>query len=307
MGKVVTIPKEKQKRVSALKIKDVTDKWIMQRMALENTRRWIEDPTRDEIISMGIDRGPSPKLSPEKIEEMTKAGAGSYGHTTVIEPADLDLYRSYMYPPLSMPEKPEVMVSYWDMNNAVIPFLEGRVMVKALCPDGIESWLVISVPVPTFSFALNGNVWGWPKYVADEMTVTPERSEVIYEGDVRLSMDFTPGNVDEATVQQLKERGTERGNTISFHVDGGGGCLIRQGRGDNSDRQGTHFVEWQAGMVKTYMRPEDRCSGLIPANCVTPGVYQKSFATGGGEGVMCKVKVKKAVAEVEKAMAAARS
>ena len=290
MGTIVTIPKEKRRRPGPGEVKDVTDRLVMSRMLVENVRRWIEDPTRDEIISMDIDRGPRPKLTPEKIEEMAQAGAGSFGHTTVIEPADLDLYRSYMYPPLAMPEKPEVMVSYWDMNNAVTPFLEGRVMVKALCPDGIESWLVISVPVPNFYTALEGNCWGWPKYVADEMTVSPARSEVIYEGKVSLSMDFTPGNVDEATVQKLKEQGDERGNTISFHIYGGGGMLIRQGRGDNRGRENTHFVEWQAGMVKTYMRPEDRCSGLIPANCVTPGVYQKSFATGGGGGGMYKVK-----------------
>ena len=41
-------------------------------------------------------------------------------------------------------------------------------------------------------------------------------------------------------------------------------------------------------MIKTYIRPEDRCSGLLPPDCVTPGVYQRSFGTGG-EGVMCKV------------------
>ena len=54
------------------------------------------------------------------------------------------------------------------------------------------------------------------------MTVARERSEVIYEGKVRLSMDFTPGGVDEATVLRLKEQGTEGGNTVSFHIDGGG-------------------------------------------------------------------------------------
>ena len=120
-----------------------------------------------------------------------------------------------------MPEKPEVMVSYWDINRGPAPFMEGRVMVKALCPDGIESWLVISVPVPNFHTCLNGNCWGWPKYVCDEMTVEKEHSEVIYEGKVRLSMVFTPGGLDEATIKKLKAQGTEGGNTISFAIDGG--------------------------------------------------------------------------------------
>ena len=34
-------------------------------------------------------------------------------------------------------------------------------------------------------------------------------------------------------------------------------------------------------MVKVYMRPEDPCAGLISANSVTPGVYQKYLDIGG--------------------------
>ena len=192
----------------------------MARILLENVRNWIASD-EDEIFHMGLDMRPGPSLTPERIEEMAKSGAGAFGHTTIIEPADLDLYESYMYPPLRMPEKPQVMVSYWDMNQTPVNFIEGRVMVKTLCPDGFESWLVIWVPVPNFHTALEGNCWGWPKYVADEMTVERERSEVIYEGKVSLSMDFTPGGVDEATIRQLKENGTEGGNTVSFHIDGG--------------------------------------------------------------------------------------
>ena len=293
MSTIVTFPREKHasgRQMKVPEIKNDLDRMIFARILLENVARWIADPSRDEIVNMDVDRAESPILTPEQAEQMSKAGAGTFGHTTVIEPADLDLYESYMYPPLAMPEKPEVMVSYWDMNNHTVAFLEGRVMVKALCPDGIESWLVISVPVPNFHTALEGNCWGWPKYVCDEMTVSHDRSEVIYEGKVRLSMDFTPGGVDEGTIKLLKERGTESGNTVSFHIDGGGMCLIRQGRGDGSGRAKMHFAEWEAGMVRTYMRPEDRCAGLIPEDCVTPGVWQRSFGLGGGEGVMCKVK-----------------
>ena len=293
MSTIVTFPREKHasgKQIKAADVKNNEDRMIMARILLENVARWIADPTRDEIVNMDLDMEPRPTLTPNQIEKMVGSGAGTFGHTTVIEPADLDLYESFMYPPLSMPKKPEVMVSYWDMNQTV-SFLEGRVMVKALCPDGLESWLVISVPVPNFHTALEGNCWGWPKYVCDEMTVSRERSEVIYEGKVRLSMDFTPGGVDEATAQRLKEQGTEGGNTISFHIDGGGMCLIRQGRGDGRGRQETYFAEWEAGMIRTYMRPEDPWSGLIPEECVTPGVWQRSFGLGGGEGVMCKVKV----------------
>jgi hypothetical protein len=261
------------------------DRLVLARELIDRYKVFIEDPTRDEMV-----RSPK-KLSPEKIDEMVKSGPWQYKHSTVIEPVDLDLYRSYMYPPLSMPKKPEVMISFVESDHPTFKyFMEGRVLVKVMCPDGIESWLVVSVPIPEFYLALEGVCWGWPKYVADEMTVTPTKAEVIYQGEVRLSMDFTPGGVDEATEKELKERGLfEAGNTVAFHVYKGGGCLTRGlQRGDVGIKVG----EWQAGMYKVYLRPmdQDPCAGLIPANSVTPGVYQKYFSTGGGESVSLKVK-----------------
>ena len=293
MGTLVTFPREKHARCKQMRPSDVKteeDQMILTRVRRENVARWI-DSDEDVLIGMGIGGKPSPRLSDEECQELAKAGAGSWGHCTVIDPADLDVYESYMYAPLRMPEKPEVMVSYWDINRGPAPFMEGRVMVKALCPDGIESWLVISVPVPNFHTCLNGNCWGWPKYVCDEMTVEKEHSEVIYEGKVRLSMDFTPGGVDEATIKKLKAQGTEGGNTISFAIDGGGGCLMRQGRGPVDVGQNTYYAEWEAGMIKTFMRPEDKCSRLLPENCVTPGFWQWTIGRGGGSGGgMFKVK-----------------
>ena len=293
MGTLVTFPREKHARGEQMRPSDVKteeDQMILTRVRRENVARWV-DSDEDVLIGMGIGGKPSPRLSDEACEELAKAGAGSYGHCTVIEPADLDLYESYMYAPLAMPEKPEAMVSYWDINRGPAPFMEGRVMVKALCPDGIESWLVISVPVPNFHTSLNGNCWGWPKYVCDEMTVEKDHSEVIYEGKVRLSMDFTPGGLDEATIKKLKAQGVEGGNTISFAIDGGTGCLMRQGRGPVDVGQNTYYAEWEAGMIKTYMRPEDKCSRLLPENCVTPGFWQWTIGRGGGPaGGMFKVK-----------------
>ena len=293
MGTLVTFPREKHARGEQMRPSDVKteeDQMILTRVRRENVARWV-DSDEDVLIGMGIGGKPSPRLSDEACEELARAGAGSYGHCTIIEPADLDLYESYMYAPLAMPEKPEVMVSYWDINRGPAPFMEGRVMVKALCPDRIESWLVISVPVPNFHTCLNGNCWGWPKYVCDEMSVEKERSEAIYEGKVRLSMDFTPGGLDEATVAKLRAQGTEGGNTISFAIDGGGGCLMRQGRGPVDVGQNTYYAEWEAGMIKTFMRPEDKCSRLLPENCVTPGFWQWTIGRGGGPaGGMFKVK-----------------
>jgi hypothetical protein len=293
MVTTVTIPKDKRPKdmgdaPGRDDVKDQLEHLIRCRGTMDLVGAFIADTTQDELINWGAGPGASPKLPPEKLEEQIKAGMGASGISAIIEPTDLDLYRSFVYPPLLMPEKPEVGVSLWDFNrlNPVTRFQEGRITVKVLCPDGEENWLVISVPVPNLLMCYMGVVWGWPKYVADEMTVTPTSAEVIYEGEVRLSLEMTPGGVDDEAA--LRERGTfEFGKECSFHVDRGGACPIRITR---RDYKGPAVPEWEAGMVKVYMRPEDPWSGLIPANCVVPGVYQRHLDAGGSDYLWQKIK-----------------
>jgi len=290
MGSLTTFPKDRfidGKHVPADE-ENVADRMIRARVACHNVADWIDS---DEMVSsMGRAKGADPViLTQEELEAKAAAGDGTYGHTAVFEPADVELYKTFMYPPLRMPEKPEVMVSYWDMNDGTVTrFMEGRIMVKALCPDGIESWLVISVPVPNFHTCLEGNRWGWPKYVCDEMTVERDHSECIYEGKPSLTMDFTPHDFDEATIKQLEERGTEGGNTISFHMSihsAGLPTLMRQGSGHKSkDEDGTYYAEWEAGMVKIWGRPEDKWSRLVPENCEVPGAWMRRIRTGANAG-----------------------
>ena len=119
------------------------------------------------------------------------------------------------------------------------------------------------------------------------MTVERDHSEVIYEGKPSLTMDFTPGGVDEATIQELKEIGTEGGNTISFHMATGGvgtPTLMRQGTGPRVGDDRNYYAEWEAGMIKTWGRPEDKWSHLLPENCVTPGVWMRRINRGGARG-----------------------
>ena len=108
-------------------------------------------------------------------------------------------------------------------------------------------------------------------------------------------MDFTPHDFDETTIQRLNDNGTEGSNTISFHIATGAvglPTLIRQGTGNRSSSNSPiHFAEWEVDMIKTWLRPEDKCSRLLPENCVTPGVWQRTFPTGAsGGGRMFKVK-----------------
>ena len=277
LAKMVTFPKEQAGGKPADDPQNEMDQMILTRKQVENVRRWIDDPDREVMFNMNLPHEPGPRLDPAQIEDMDKAGVGVFGHTTIIEPADYKLYESYIFRPLRNPDEPKVMISVWDMNTPT-PLVEARVMIRVLCPDGIDSWLVICAPAPSFHTALEGNILGWPNCVADEMSVNRDRSEVIYEGEVGLSMEFKSIHIDDAAVTELKRSGNEFGNTVSFVPSGGRTCLVRQGTGD--PEPGIHFAEWETGMIQTYSRPEDPWSGLIPANGVTPGMWQRFYDTG---------------------------
>ena len=51
-----------------------------------------------------------------------------------------------------------------------------------------------------------------------------------------------------------------------------------------------YFSEWELGMIKTWIRPEGPASGLVPPDCISPAVWQRSFGKDTGGGGMWKVK-----------------
>jgi len=288
MVTTVTVSREKAKLTSLVDIKDEQEYLVNCRKTMDVTQRFVDDQTCDKLVNGGRGPGAAPALSPERIEEMVKAGIGTSGIFTVVEPADLDLYRSYLQAPLTMPEKPEVSTILVDFNrgNPLTRYQEGWILIKAMCPDGKEGRLVVSMPVPNLLMCWMGVAWGLPKYVADEMTVSPTKAEVIYEGEVRYSLDMTPGPVEDEDAVKARVSSAVW-PMLTFHPTTYGNCLLRIG---GSSSGGSKVVDVQTGMVKAYIRPEDPWSGLIPANSVTPGVYQRIVATGGSDSVWEKVK-----------------
>jgi hypothetical protein len=289
MVTTVTVSREKANPAGPADIKDEQEYLVSCRKTMDAVQRFVEDRASDKLINMGRGPGVVPALPPERIDEMVRAGIGTSGIFTVVEPADLDLYRSYLQPPLTMPEKPEVSVMLVDFNrgNPVTRYQEGWILIKALCPDGKEGRFVVSMPVPNLLMCWMGVGWGLPKYVADEMTVTPTKAEVFYEGEVRYSLEMTPGPVeDEASLRTRVISGI--GPMLTFHPTTYGSCLLRIGVGVGGG--GGKIVDVQTGMVKSYIRPEDPWSGLIPTDLVAPGVYQRLVAGGGGDSVWEKVK-----------------
>ncbi len=166
------------------------------RTRMDAIQAFIEDFDQTYFINGGKGPGAGRAVpSKENLDALIAVGAGTQGVHTVIEPADLDLYRSFIPAPLAMPEHPIVGASLLDMNQfgrKAARFQEGRFTIKVLCPDGLESWMCISTPVPFLHHTREGVIWGWPKYVADQISITrgknTARAEVLYQGEERYSL-----------------------------------------------------------------------------------------------------------------------
>ena len=268
------------------------------RVRMDAIQAFVEDHSQTYFINGG--KGPGNVrnvMSDEQLDELIALGAGTQGVHTVIEPADLDLYRSFIPAPLAMPEHPIVGASLLDMNQfgrKAARFQEGRFTIKVLCPDGLESWMCVSTPVPFLHHTREGVIWGWPKYVADQISFThgdgTVRAEVIYQGEERYSLDFTEGPVeDEARLKSFGK--VEGGNTVTWHWIQGGAVCVRQGRGPGIDvgNKPARILDWRAGQVKVHVRQSDPWAGLIPEDSVTDGWYQKWIGGGGGDSYWVKL------------------
>ena len=121
-------------------VKSEVDRLVDGRFRVARLQRFVADASRREMVV------PSAPMSANAV----RSGAGTSGIYTVVEPPDLDLYRSYIPDPLRMPATPEVALALVDFNsgNPAIRYPEGWVLVKATRPDnGADLWVVASMPV----------------------------------------------------------------------------------------------------------------------------------------------------------------
>lgn len=138
MVTTVSVSKENRNPVAFADIKDEQEYLVSERKTIDARSRFVEDRKCDELVNSSRGPGVAKALPPERVEEMVKAGIGTSGIYTVVEPVDLDLYRSYLQPPLIMPEKPLVSCMMVDFNrgNPITRYQEGWILIKAMCPDG---------------------------------------------------------------------------------------------------------------------------------------------------------------------------
>ena len=212
------------------------------------------------------------------------------GIYTAMEPADLTLYRELLPDKLDMPDRPIVAFFIVDYVTVVPypmgPYLEGAVAILGRYQDE-DVWHVLTMPVTTRVACEGGRALGFPKYVADEITLTKNKGVVKNEGKVRLSLGYTPGLTRELEPyeEEFMNGGVSRFETTVFQ-------LVPPNEGPDMNR--IKLVEvvpanWESerGMVRIHISHDDPWAGLVPEDAVSPGLYQ-TF-TGGKKMVSEKI------------------
>jgi hypothetical protein len=150
-----------------------------------------------------------------------------HGISMTMEPPDSEIYRSLLPAPLAMPTEPiiSIYVASFDRAGGMPPFqwrpfLEGAIRLRCAY-EGEEGWFFKTIPVTSRMSALTGRSLGFPKYIADTITlsIAPERSagEVKHKSTVRLRVEFTPAPARELTLEEQRVLG-EGGRFWDFYL-----------------------------------------------------------------------------------------
>jgi len=243
-------------------------------------------------IFAGLLAGPGCGYKSFKEKGMWQEFPGIY---TAMEPEDLKLYRELLPADLDMPEKP--VVAFFIVDYVIVvpypmgPYLEGAAALSCKY-NGEDGWYVVTMPVTTRVACQGGRAIGFPKYVADEITLARAgdgwKGVVQHDGVVRLSLEYTPGLTRKLTPveKEFMSSDVTRMEAPVF-------LLVPPGEGPTLNRITLEPVvpaNWESeqGMVKIHISPDDPWAGLVPDNAVVPGLFQ-TF-TGGNNMVTKKIK-----------------
>jgi hypothetical protein len=142
---------------------------------------------------------PEATLEPETTPEERRPWSflGQRGITTAFPPADIELYRALLPEQFGMPEQPLVAVSvvdYYDVILPLVPYHEGFVAIQCEY-QGQMGWHVLTMPVDDDRSRAGGSSIGFPKYVADEITLEEQEGgwtgRVFHDGRAVMEVAFT--------------------------------------------------------------------------------------------------------------------
>jgi len=123
---------------------------------------------------------------------------GQRGITAVFRTTDSTLYRELLPTTFQMPDTLQfavTIVSYYDVTKPLAPYHEGYVAL-ACNYRGQGGWYILTMPVDDKTANDAGISLGFPKYIADRITLERSGSawngQVIHQGRSVMQMTFTP-------------------------------------------------------------------------------------------------------------------
>ncbi len=195
----------------------------------------------------------------------------------MVEPDDLDLYRKVLPRQFDMPEHPMVVlvvVDYIDVGPwPLTRYQEGYIDIRCSY-KGEEGWHSLTMPVNKWVAMYAGRTMGYPKYLADEITLEQSgegwSGEVFHKDESLLLLEFDPGGWKEEPVHMMKEW-EMGGPSFNLMPPGKGPDVKRVGWSDEGDSESTSTVE--KGMVKIFIGQSEPWAGLVKPGTVAPGIY----------------------------------
>jgi hypothetical protein len=218
-----------------------------------------------------------------------------HGIYTAVEPANMKLYRFLLPQPLEMPQRPMVSIFVVDYVK-VFPWPMTRYQEAAVslrCKyNGEEGWHVKTMPVTKSVPNWGGRNLGFPKYVADMISLQSSgkswKGEVKQAGETKITLEFTSENMRELTAVEkefMKSRTTQLKEPLFLFVPPDKGPTLQKVMVVQTvDPQWTT----KQGIVKITIAPQEPWAGLVPAGTMAPGVFQEF--TGGAILVPTKLK-----------------
>jgi hypothetical protein len=241
-------------------------------MIIQRVRDFVKNDSVHELINWGY--GPRSKTIDPKTLKIG-GDAGTNGIFTAFQPKNIDLYQSLLPKHLAMPEQPIVSLVTVDYNtgNSITRYNEGMIMIKGKCPDGEETWFVLSMPVETWLMMEMGVDWGFPKRIFD-ITVKKEKTLVLDKGVKHLALELTPNSsLEEKDVIIPKGDAWGINNMAVIHPIRKDILLIFS--------YGPISVQERIrGMVNASVDRNQPWSGLIPEGLNIPGVSQRYIPVG---------------------------
>ncbi len=207
------------------------------------------------------------------------------GLTTHFEPKNFSLYRKLLPEAFGIPSQPVVTIYVADFIR-VVPwpmtrYQEWSVLLKSEW-KGKEGWYSITMPVTKWVAMAGGRYLGFPKYIADEITLARSGETRLatakYKGVVQLALEFQPG-----ITRQFAPWQKELAENESF-FKGDAHQLVPPGRGPWAQKITLcHVTEpkWSPvhGMIRVRADPGELWAGLVPDAGEFPGTY--NYFIGG--------------------------